>query len=111
MSEHIEFNPEAIYQKLSDAGEEWADKDAAANLLEETKKTLLAELMTTWTGMSNAERERMALAEPAYKLHLTNMVTARKESNRAKVRYDAMRVLAEMRRTQESTRRAEANIR
>jgi hypothetical protein len=39
------------------------------------------------------------------------MVTARKEANRARVKYDSMRVLAEMRRTQESTRRAEANIR
>ena len=105
-----DFDPEAIYQKLSEAGEEWADKDAAANLLEETKKTLLAELMHGFTG-SNAERERGALADTTYKHHLKTMVAARKESNRAKVRYDAMRVLAEMRRTQESTRRAEANIR
>lgn len=105
-----DFDPEAIYQKLSDAGEEWADKDAAANILEETKKTLLAELMTGFQG-SNAERERNALADTTYKHHLKTMVSARKDANRAKVRYDAMRVLAEMRRTQESTRRAEANIR
>jgi hypothetical protein len=95
---------------LSDAGEDWADKEAAAELLEETKKTVLAELMSSEQG-TNADRERRALANPAYKLHLTNMVAARKEANRAKVRYDSGKVLAEMRRTQESTRRAEANIR
>ncbi len=105
-----EFDPEAIYQKLNDAGEEWVDKDAAANLLEETKKTLLAELMNGFQG-SNAERERCALADTTYKHHLKTMVAARREANRAKVRYDSMKVLAELRRTQESTRRAEINLR
>lgn len=106
----MDFEPEAIYQKLAEAGEEWADKDAAANILEETKKTLLAELMTGFQG-SNAERERCALADTTYKHHLKTMTAARKEANKAKVRYDSMRVLAELRRTQESTRRAEANLR
>ena len=105
-----DFDPEAIFKRLTDAGEEWADKDAAANILEETKKTFLAELMLGFQG-SIAERERCALADTTYKHHLKSMVAARKEANRAKVRYDSMRVLAEMRRTQESTRRAEANIR
>ena len=105
-----DFDPDAIYQKLVDAGEEWTDKDAAANLLEETKKTLLAELMTGLTG-PNTERERCALADPIYGLHLKNMVAARKDANRAKVRYDSMKVLAEMRRTEASTRRAEMMLR
>lgn len=105
-----EFEPEKIYQRLLEAGDDWVDKNAAAEILEETKKTLLAELMGGFQG-SNAERERMALADTTYKLHLKNMVMARKESNRARVKYDSVRVLAELRRTQESTRRAEANIR
>lgn len=110
MSERPDFEPEKIYHQIVTAGEEWADKQAAAELLEETKKTVLAELMHGYQG-STAERERNALADPAYKLHLTKMNAARKEANRARVKYDAVRVLAEMRRTQESTRRAEANIR
>lgn len=105
-----DFDPEAIYRRLEAAGDDWVDKNAAAEILEETKKTVLAELMVGFQG-SAAERERMALADHAYRLHLTNMVAARKEGNRARVRYDSVRVLAEMRRTQESTRRAEANIR
>lgn len=105
-----DFDPEAIYRRLNDAGDEWADANAAAEILEETKKTVLAELMGGYQG-SNAERERTALADSAYRLHLVNMVKARREANRARVRYDSVRVLAEMRRTQESTRRAEANIR
>lgn len=108
--EPIEFDPHKIYFQIVTAGEEWADKDAAADMLSETKKTVLAEIMNALQG-SAAERERIALADPIFGLHLKNMVAARKEANRARVRYDAVRVLAEMRRTQESTRRAEANIR
>ncbi len=103
----MDFAPESIYRQLLQAGEEWVDKDAAAELLEETKKTVLAELMGQVQG-SAAERERLALANPAFKLHVTNMVSARKEANRARIRYDAAKVLAELRRTQESTRRIEA---
>ena len=106
----MSFDPEILYKKLVEAGEDWTDKQAAAELLEETKKTVLAEVMTGEQGARNA-REDSALASPVYKLHITNMVTARKEANRARVRYDSMKVLAEMRRTQESTRRAEINLR
>lgn len=105
-----DFDPDRIYKQLADAGEDWADKQAAAELLEETKKTVLAELKNKEHGTQDA-RESAALASPTYKLHVTNMVTARKEANRAKVKYDSMKVLAEMRRTQESTRRAEIGIR
>ena len=106
----MSFDPEILYKKLVEAGEDWTDKQAAAELLEETKKTVLAEVMSGEQGARNA-REDSALASAVYKLHLTNMVTARKEANRARVRYDSMKVLAEMRRTQESTRRAEISIR
>lgn len=102
-----DFNPDGIYRSLLEAGEEWTDKQAAADLLEETKKTVLAELMRGYEG-SAAERERNALADPAYRLHVVKMNEARREANRAKVKYDSMKVLAEMRRTQESTRRIEA---
>ena len=106
-----DFDPDRIYRQLAETGEEWADKQAAAELLEETRKTVLAELMNKEQGLSMSARESNALADPVYKLHVTNMVTARKEANRARVRYDSMKVLAEMRRTQESTRRAEINLR
>ena len=106
-----EFDPDRIRERLAEVGEDWADKDAAANLLEETKSTLLAELMNTAKDASEAERKRIAQADPAYRLHLTNMVAARKEANRAKIRYETGKMWAELKRSQESTRRAEASIR
>lgn len=105
------LNPDQMYHEIVKAGEDWADKEAAADLLEETKKSILAELVNDAPGSTVSAKEQMALADPAYKLHLKTMVAARKEANRARVRYDAAKVLAELRRTQESTRRAEAQIR
>jgi hypothetical protein len=104
-----EFDPDRIYANIIAAGDEWADKEAAADLLEETKKTVLAELVNKGEGSVSA-REYEAFASPVYKLHLTNMVIARKEANKARMRYDAVKVLAEMRRSQESTRRAEMRL-
>lgn len=105
-----DFDPEAIYTKLAEAGETWADAEAAAEILEENKKTVLAEIMAGFQG-STAERERNALADSSFKQHLKKMTEARREANRARVRYDSMRVLAEMRRTEASTRRAEMMLR
>jgi hypothetical protein len=98
-----------VHNRLVTAGEEWADQDAAASLLEETRKTVLAELMNGLQG-SIASRESEALANPVYKLHVTNMVGARKAANRAKVKYDSAKAWCELVRTQEATRRAEMKL-
>ena len=106
-----QFNPDEIHERLRLAGEEWAEKDAAANALEETKPTLLAELANQAVAGSEAAKKNLALSDSAYRLHLTNMVSARKEANRAKVRYETGKIWAELKRTQESTKRAEMNQR
>lgn len=105
------INPDEIHERLRIAGEEWADKDAAASLLEETKKTLLAELMLSAPGSSQAAKEMEALAHPRYREHLLSMVAARKEANKVKVRYDTGKVWAELKRSAESTKREEMRMR
>jgi hypothetical protein len=101
------LNPNEIAERMRLAGEEWSDLDAAANMLEETRKSVLAELMNQSQASSMAARESDALADPAYKLHVTNMVNARKDANRARVRYDTARAWVELVRTSEATKRAE----
>lgn len=105
------FDPNEIAERMRLAGEDWSDKDAAANLLEETKKSVLAELINNADGSSMAAKESQAQADPAYKLHLTNMVNARKEANRARVKYDSARAWVELIRTSEATRRTEMGSR
>lgn len=101
------FDPDRAYDALVKAGESWADAEAAASLLEETRKSLLAKLMNEAAHSSVAGKEMQALADPSYKEFIEGMVAARRTANKAKVRYDSAKVLAEMRRSQESTRRAE----
>jgi len=105
------MDAERIYEQVVKAGEEWSDLDAAASLLEETKKSVLAKLMNECAAASIAAKEMYALAEEEYKKHVAGMVQARKLANKAKVRYDSAKILAELRRSEESTRRAELQLR
>lgn len=99
------INPQNIYKKLTDLGEEWAKANYAADILEEVKKPELARLMAKHEG-TQAAKEQMALADPLYRAHLASMCEARREANIAKVRYDSARMWAELMRTQAATERA-----
>jgi hypothetical protein len=104
------IDPTKLYQKMYDAGADWSDKDAAANLLEETKKSVLAQIASSVVG-TNADRERHALATQEYQDHVKAMVDARKEANKARAQYDSIRTYIELVRTVESTKRAEMQMR
>ena len=105
------MDAEKIYDSLVKAGEEWADADAAASILEETRRSVLAKLMNDAGHASIAGKEMQALADGEYRTFIENMVRARKAANKARVRYDSAKVLADLRRSEESTRRAEMNLR
>ncbi len=105
------MDSERIYNNLVKAGEDWADAEAAADLLEETRKSVLAKLMNEASHASQAGKEMQALADPKYGEFVAGMVSARKTANKARVRYDSAKVLAELRRSEESTRRAEMAMR
>lgn len=107
----MSFDADKTYDALIRAGEAWADADAAASLLEETRKSMLAQLMAESDSSSIAGKEMAALGHPDYRRHVEGMVSARKAANKARVRYDSAKVLSELRRSQESTRRAEMQIR
>ena len=105
------IDPDKAFDALVRAGEDWAEKEAAAALLEETRKSVLAKLMNESAVASIAGKEMVALADPEYTKFVTGMVAARKAANKARVRYDSAKVLAGLRRSQESTRRAEMTMR
>src|SRR5262245_49615117 len=109
----MKLDPERITHDVILAGEEWADAEAAARHLEETKSVVRAELATAWMdeGATAAKAEAKALAAPAYREHLTAMCEARRKANVARVLYDGARMRAEMLRTKEVTLRSEMNLR
>lgn len=108
-----DFNPSELAGTLSKLGEEWADLDAEASLWEETKKSRRAKAFTKYmaTAKTVAVAEAMADKDEEYQQHLADMVEKRKKATKARVRYDAYRVQIELVRSQESTMRAQMNMR
>jgi hypothetical protein len=114
------MEPTAITTLVADAGAEYFQNDAAASVLEESKKSVLAKLVLEYMetrvagtaggapkAISFAQAEQRALADPSYEAHLEMMVSARKNANLARVRYDMGRMYLELQRSANATRRQE----
>ena len=104
------IDPNKIHANLVKLGEEWADKESAASLLEETRRNVRAEIMRQSNEKTVAAVEAFAEASIRYKEHVISMVEARRIANRAHVNYKAAQVWVEVERSAESTRRAEMRL-
>src|SRR3990167_7000134 len=91
------YKPDEIHERIVALGNDWADKDAAASLLEETRKSLLAQLYLASVGKSVADREAEAHAHRDYAEHVASMIEARRIAVRARVAYDAAKAWVDMR--------------
>lgn len=114
------MEPTAITTLVADAGAEYFQNDAAASVLEESKKSVLAKLVLEYMetrvagtaggapkAISFAQAEQRALADPSYEAHIDMMVAARKNANLSRVRYDMGRMYLELQRSANATRRQE----
>jgi hypothetical protein len=108
---HDPIGIDELIERLRVLGLQWADLDAAASLLDDTRKTVLAEVMRALPGKSMAEREMHGLAHPDYVQHLSAASEARRKANRARVSYQSEQARIELIRTAESTRRAQMTMR
>lgn len=104
-------DPARFAQAIVRKGEAWADAEAAAALLEETRKTVLASEMAKQGDMPVSKAEMHALASDVYRKHVLSMVEARQAANKARVAYDGAKAMMELARSAEATRRAEITLR
>ncbi len=102
------YDPQKIYEALLENGDDWADKKSAYELLDQMTKSILQKIKNTMPGKSDAERLGYAMAEAEYTDHLQSKNESYAAYLRAQVKYDSTKALADARRTQQSTRRAEA---
>lgn len=106
-------DPGKIVNELIEAGERWAELDAAASLLEDTKKTLLATLVNEYEDTLGGARgtktkaESLALSDRRYKEHLEAATKAREEAHKARVKYDSGKIYVELQRSITATIRQE----
>lgn len=91
------------YQK---AGNDWVDAKLASDQLDEDQKSFLAalinELAKSYDGRKVTEKnlERLALGSTQYRDYVVQVCRARAEMLRKKVRFDALGMLFESRRSQ-----------
>lgn len=103
-------DPARFAQSIVARGEIWADCEAAADWLEETKGTLLAKITKEHLDQPAWKAEALAKGDDRYSEHIKAMVDARRLANLARVRYDGAKAMGEFARSAESTRRAELQM-
>lgn len=104
--------PDQLIDQVETLGLDWAEKDGAASILEETKKTMLNRLIQEIAASHTkvpafAQLESQALYDPRYLEHVTQMTTARKLATMARVKYDMGKARLDMLRSQMATVRQE----
>ena len=110
----MSFDADTIYRQINEAGEDWADKKAAYETLDDLSKTVYADILSDYlppTCSTKAEAETRTYASAKWKEHLAAVSGARRAWLLSEVRYKNLQTLAELRRSQESTRRAEMGMR
>ena len=107
----MSLDADMIYEKIMEAAREWVSADEESRKLKELKPIILSEIANQQDqSLSLAARTSLALASPEYRLHCVKMVEAKTKSNMTQARYKAAQNLAELRRSQESSRRAEMGM-
>lgn len=110
------FDPDKLTHDVTTLGDAWADANATASALEESRKSQLAALMVEFMDgsggegskkLSAAAAEVRALADPRYTTHVDLMVEARRAAHKARVRYDMGQSRIELMRSQMATLRQE----
>jgi len=101
----MKYSPDQIEERLRLAGEDFAEKNAAAELLEETKKVVFSKLCSNSTEKTQGAKETSAYCQPEYEEHIISMVEARKVANKARVKYESGRIWVDLLRSKEATER------
>lgn len=109
----LDFEPDEVERELRRLGEDYAQANAGANLLEHLRKVLLAKLANGAPDdyRSESARERWAHAHPDYEEHVNQMVEARAAADTARARLVSYQEWVGLKRTAAATERAMMNIR
>lgn len=88
----------------------WVDQDNAARLLEETKTTVLSEMMAKLGDIPVAHAERTVKSSPEWRGFIESMVDARTKANRFKVQLEYIRMKHGEQQSFEASKRAEMRL-
>lgn len=103
-------DPGALTERLVKAGETWADLNAAAAALEETKDAILSAILAEHFDQPEWKAKALARKDDRYTEHVGKMIKARQAANKARVRFDSGKAYVDLMRSAEASRRAEMNM-
>lgn len=89
---------------------QWVEADAAANLMEDCKSSVLAERMAALGDMAVNRAEQIVKASPEWREYIEGMVEARKKANLLKVKLEWIRMKFSEEQSHNATRRAEMRL-
>ena len=92
------------------AGEEWADLEAAASLLEDSKSAVMAQWQTELGDMPVNRAEQTVKASARWREYINDMVESRKRANKAKVYLESVKMRAMEIHASEANQRTEMKI-
>lgn len=82
-----------ISEQYGILGQDWAAKESAASLLEDSKSAWVAQRQAMLGGGIPVNKaEQIVKASPEYAEYIKTMVNARKEANLAKIRLEVKRM-------------------
>jgi hypothetical protein len=93
-----------------EAGEFWADAEAAAQLLENCRSAVFAEWCVEQGDIPVNRAEQAVRAQPRWQEYNKQMVDARKKANKAKIRLESIKMRSMEQHAKEANYRAEARI-
>jgi len=108
------FLSKTTSERYHEAAVEWADADAAASLLEETKSAVLSDMVTEMLSknisMAVNRAEALVKSSSRWRAFVTEMVELRRKANMAKVEMEYIRMRHSEEMSQEATHRAASRI-
>mgnify|MGYP003347377686 CR=1 FL=1 len=96
-----------ISEQFRIVAKKWVDADAAANLLEDTKSSVLSQLIMKQIGVPVTRAEHVARASQDYLDHIAAMVEARKQANLLKVQMEFLKMRFHEWNSSDANQRAE----
>lgn len=89
------------------AGEDWADKEAAAQLLEDSKSAVMAQRQTMLGDIPVNRAEQLVKASEWWRTHVQTIVEARRVANQAKIKVEYLKMRFHEHQSREANGRAE----
>jgi len=110
--EYNRFDPNVLMKRAEDLGDDWAEKDAAFGMLDDTKKNLEGKLVSPLLdeGIPVTKAVYYAHAKQEYANYIKNLSEAREAKNKASVKYKTYLKWIDLIQTKEANQRAEMKI-